>query len=149
MSSRTLDRAVCPLRMGATAGCATEMAADVGWGLPEMVRAKAFLPAGNENAGKDRSWKFIDLKFLKVLAGVVGGSWATGGRPRSQRSICVCMDSETIAALLTHESLWCKELELTSDTREIMSVLGWKMFCSSQLCADPDMWATGRNMTKQ
>lgn len=81
-SSQTLGRAVCPLRMGATAGCATEMAADVGWGLPEMVRAKAFLPAGNENAGKDRSWKFIDLKFLKVLAGVVGGSM--GSRWKTQ-----------------------------------------------------------------
>lgn len=56
--------------MGPSTGCATEMAADVGWGLPEMVRAKAFLPAGNENAGKDRSRKFIDPKFLKDLAGV-------------------------------------------------------------------------------
>lgn len=35
-----------------------------------MVRAKAFLPAGNESAGKDRSWKLINPEFLKDLAGV-------------------------------------------------------------------------------
>lgn len=61
---------MCPLRMRASAGCATEMATHVGWDLPEMVRAKAFLPAGKESAGKDRSWKLINLEFLKDLAGV-------------------------------------------------------------------------------